>query len=51
MDAERHNADLNRRLREATTELELERRAAADADAERVNLTRELRAAEDAVAR
>ena len=51
VDAERHNADLNRRLREATTELELERRAAADADAERVNLTRELRAAEDAVAR
>jgi hypothetical protein len=51
VDAERHNADLNRRLREATTELELERRAAADADAERINLTRELRAAEDAVAR
>ena len=51
VDAERHNADLNRRLREATTELELERRAAADADAERVNLRRELRAAEDEVAR
>ena len=51
VDAERHNSDLNRRLREATTELELERRAAADADAERVNLRRELRAAEDAVAR
>ena len=51
VDAKLHNADLNRRLREATTEIELERRAAADADAERVNLRRELRAAEDAVAR